>query len=158
MSSTLFHLMSVTDHHIKMVDPGQHNVMGTSLIIPTRIYSKLCLTLTVKWPSAAAGCISNSERGCANEMLVLVTKARRWLLLQIKAGHISCQLSSLPFICTWVTHWVKKQAVGVAGFASVWSCVFWSFLTHCILSLNTKCNVYEWCSAMYCLVYRLALL
>lgn len=59
-----FHLTCVTVHHIKMIDPGQHEVMGTNLIIPTCIYSKLCLTLTVKWPSAAARCISNSKRLC----------------------------------------------------------------------------------------------
>lgn len=61
-----FHLTCVTVHHIKMIDPGQRKVMGTNLIIPTRIYSKLCVTLAVKWPSAAACCTSDSERGCVN--------------------------------------------------------------------------------------------
>lgn len=62
-----FHLACAPVQHIKMIAPGQHQVMGTKLIIPTCKYSKPCLTLAVEQPSAAASCcISDPGRGCVN--------------------------------------------------------------------------------------------
>jgi len=84
--------------------------------------------MTVKWPSAAACCVSHSGGGRGNEMLLLVTKAMTWLLPQMKASGISCRLSSRPFVCAWGTRGVKKQAVGAAGVASIWAWGFEGFL------------------------------
>lgn len=64
-----------------------------------------------------------------HEFNVCVSHQSNELLPQIKANHISCQLSSLPLIFTWVTCWGKEEAMEIATFASVWSQVLKAFLS-----------------------------